>query len=90
MDEFLYCYKLSEIKQSAGFYQFLSKGPQFSLMKGCSSFDRLWKKEFFFISGNWVGDLVDVDSALFPSFTSPLGRLCLKGMSIFLSFIYFI
>ena len=26
MDEFLYCYKLSKISQSQGFYQFFSQG----------------------------------------------------------------
>ena len=90
VDEFLYCYKPSEIKQSAGFYQFSFRGPQFSLIKGRSSSDRFWKKEFFFISGNWARDPVDVDSAPFPPFTNPLGRLRPKGMSFFISFIYFI
>ena len=55
VDEFLYCYKPSEIKHSTDFYQFSSKGPQFSLIKGRSSFDKFWKKEFFFFfffSGN--------------------------------------
>ena len=56
VDEFLYCYKPSEIKKSAGFYQFSSKGSYYSLIKGRSSSDRLWKKEFFIISRNWVGD----------------------------------
>ena len=44
VDEFLYCYKPSEIKKSAGFYQFSSKGFYYSLIKGRSSFDRFWKK----------------------------------------------
>ena len=52
VDEFLYCYKPSKIKKFAGFYQFSSKGPHFSLIKGRSSSDRLWKTEFFIISGN--------------------------------------
>ena len=84
VDEFLYSYKPSEIKQSASFYQFSSRGPQFSLVKGCSSSDRLWKKEFFFISSNWVGYQVDVNIAPFPPFISPLGRLLPKGMFFFL------
>ena len=83
MDEFLYCYKPSKIKKSVGFYQFSSRGPHFSPIKGRSSFDRLWKTEFFIISRNWVGDLVDVSSACFPPFTSPLGRLCSEGMYFF-------
>ena len=90
VDEFLYCYKPSEIKQSAGFYQFSFKGPQFSLIKGHSPSNRLWKKEFFFIFGNWAGNPVDVNSAPFLPFTSPLGHLRSEGMSFFLSFIYFI
>nr|XP_023872483.1 uncharacterized protein LOC111985086 [Quercus suber] len=60
VDEFLYCYKPSEIKQSAGFYQFSSRGSPYSLIKGRSSSDRLWKQEFFIISGNWAGDPTDV------------------------------
>ncbi|KAL0012792.1 hypothetical protein SO802_007900 [Lithocarpus litseifolius] len=75
MDEFHYCYKLSEIKQSTGFYQFSSRGPQFSLIKGFSSSDRAWKKDFFFIFGNWAGDPSDASNAPFPPFTSALGRL---------------
>ena len=83
VDEFLYCYKPSEIKKSTGFYQFLSKGPHFSLIKDRSSSDRLWKTEFFIISGNWVGEPVDVSSAPFPHFTSPLGHLRPEGMYFF-------
>ncbi|XP_065628752.1 uncharacterized protein LOC136061323 [Quercus suber] len=75
VDEFLYCYKPSEIKQSAGFYQFSSRGSQYSLIKGRSSSDRLWKQEFFVISGNWAGDPTEVSNAPFPPFTSPIGRL---------------
>ena len=83
VDEFIYCYKPSEIKKSAGFYQFSSRGPHFSLIKGCSSSDRFWKTEFFIISGNWARDPVDVSNAPFPPFTSPLGRLRPEGMSSF-------
>ena len=83
VDEFLYCYKPSEIKKSASFYQFSSRGSYFSLIKGRSSSDRLWKKEFFIISGNWAGDPADVGNPPFPPFTSPLGRLCPEGMFFF-------
>ena len=41
VDEFLYCYKPSEIKKSTSFYHFSSRGPHYSLIKGRSSFDRL-------------------------------------------------
>ena len=75
VDKFLYCYKPSEIKISASFYQFSSRGSYYNLIKGRSSFDRLWKKEFFVISGNWAGDPADVGSPPFPPFTNPLGRL---------------
>ena len=89
MDEFLYCYKPSEIKKYVGFYQFSSRGPHFSLIKDRSSSDRLWKTEFFIISGDWAGDPVDVNSASFPPFTSPLGRLRPKGIYFFLFFFFF-
>ena len=42
--------------------------------------DRLWKKEFFIISGNWARDRADVGNPPFPPFTSPLGRLRPEGM----------
>ena len=90
VDEFLYCCKPSEIKEFTSFYQFLSRSSQFSLIRGRSSFDRLWNKEFLFIFGNWVGDSIDVNNTPFPPFTSALGRLRLEGMSFFLSFVYFI
>ena len=57
VNEFLYCYKPSEIKKSVAFYQFSSRGPHFSLIKGRSSFNKLWKTEFFIISENWARDL---------------------------------
>ena len=94
VNEFLYCYKPSEIKKSAGFYQFSSRGSHYSLIKGCSSSDRLWKTKFFIISGNWAGDPIDVGSAPFPPFTSPLGHLHPEGMFPFhfisFLFIYFL
>ena len=88
MDKFLYCYKPSEIKKSTGFYQFSSRGPHFSLIKGRSSSDKLWKTKFFIISGDWAGDPVNVNSAPFPPFTSPLGRLRPEGI-YFLHFFFF-
>ena len=83
VDEFLYCYKPSEIKKSVGFYQFSSRGSYYSLIKGRSSSNRLWKKEFFIISGNWAGDPADVGIPLFPPFTSPIGHLRPEGMFSF-------
>ena len=83
VDEFLYCYKPSEIKRSTSFYQFSSRGSHYSLIKGRSSSDRLWKTEFFNISGNRAGDPVDVHSAPFQPFTNPIGRLRPEGMFSF-------
>nr|POF21161.1 hypothetical protein CFP56_06961 [Quercus suber] len=80
VDEFLYCYKPSEIKKSTGFYQFSSRGSYYSLINGRCSSDRLWKKEFFIIFGNWARDLVDVGNAPFPPFTNPIGRLRLEAV----------
>ena len=80
VDEFLFCYKPSEIKRSVGFYQFSSRGSYYSLIKDRSSSDRLWKTEFFIISRNWAGDPVDVHSVPFSPFTSPIGRLRHEGM----------
>ena len=83
VDKFLYRYKPSEIKKSAGFYRFSFRGPHFSLIKGRSSSDRLWKTEFFIISGDWAENPIDVNSAPFLPFTSPLGRLRPEGMYFF-------
>ena len=89
VDEFLYYYKPSEIKKSAGFYQFSSRGSYYSLIKGRSSSNWFWKKEFFVISGNWAGDPANVGSPPFPPFTSSLGHLRPEGMfsSHFISFL---
>ena len=56
VDKFIYCYKPSEIKKYVAFYQFSSRGLHFSLIKGRSSFNKLWKTEFFIISENWARD----------------------------------
>ena len=42
------------------------------------------RKNSFFISGNWAGDPVDVNSTPFRPFTSPLGHLHPKDMFFFL------
>ena len=51
VDEFLYCYKPSEINQSLGFYQFTARGKDYRLIKSLVTSDRNWKTEFFFVSG---------------------------------------
>ena len=43
VDEFLYCYKPSEINQSNGFYQFTARGNDYRLIKSLASSDRNWK-----------------------------------------------
>ena len=88
VDEFLYYYKPSEIKKSAGFYQFSSRGSYYSLIKGHSSYDKLWKIKYFIISGDWSGDPTDVGNAPFPPFTIPLG--CLRPEGLFPFHFYFI
>ena len=50
VDEFLYCYKPSEISQSEGFYQFTARGNDCRLIKSLVSSDRKWKVEFIFVS----------------------------------------
>ena len=91
VDEFLYCYTPSGIKKSVGFYRFSSRSPYFSLIKGRSSSNRLWKTEFFIISGNWAQGLVDVSSAPFPPFTGPLNRLHPEDMSFsHFSYLFFL
>ena len=40
VDEFLFCYKPSEINQSLGFYQFTAKGKDCRLIKSLVMFDR--------------------------------------------------
>ena len=71
------------------FTNFRLGASQFSLIKGRSSSDRLWKKEFFFISRNWVGNPIDVNNVPFPPFTSAPGHLRPEGMSFFLSLCLF-
>ena len=92
VDELLFYYKSSEIKQSVGFYQFSFKGPQFSLIRGRSSQvmeERVFYFYFYFLFfGNWAGDPSDVNNAPFPPFTNALGRLRLEGMSFILYFIF--
>ena len=82
MDEFLYCYKPSEIHQSPGFYQFTARGRDCRLVKSLASSDRNWKMEFFFVSGFWAGNLMDVGRDTFGHYTGDLGNLRLEGKSL--------
>ena len=82
VDEFLYCYKPSEISQSEGFYQFIAKGNDCRLIKSLASSDRRWKTEYIFVFGFWAGNPVDVGRDPFPPYTGDLGNLRPKGTSL--------
>ena len=92
VDEFLFCYKPSEINQSLGFYQFIAKGSNCRLIKSLASSDRNWKTEFFFVSGFWAENPVDVGRDTFAPYTGDLGNLRPESMplSFFYFFIFFI
>jgi len=95
VDEFLYCYKPSEINQSLGFYQFTARGKDCRLIKSLVTSDRNWKTKFFFVSSFWARLPVEVGKNLFAPYTRELGNLCLEGMFIiiillFLLYILFI
>ena len=68
VDEFLFCYKPSEVNQSLGFYQFTTRGKDCRLIKSLASSDRNWKTEFIFVFGFWVGNPVDVGRDPFAPF----------------------
>ena len=82
VDEFLYCYKPSEINQFLGFYQFTVKGKDYRLIKSLVTSDRNWKTEFFFVSGFWAGHPIEVDKNPFPPYTGELGNLHHEGMLV--------
>ena len=84
VDEFLYCYKPSEISQSLGFHQFTVRGKDCRLIKSLPAYDRNWKTEFFFVSSFWAGNPVKVGRDPFAPYTRELGNLCPEGM--FLSY----
>ena len=82
MDEFLYCYKPSEINQSNGFYQFTARGNDCRLIKSLASSDRNWKTEFIFVSGFWARNSIDVGKDHFIPYTGDLGNLRPEGTSL--------
>ena len=55
VDEFLYCYKPSEIKKSAGFYQFSSRGFYYSLIKVVARPTGFGNKNFLLFLENGLG-----------------------------------
>ena len=82
VDEFLFCYKPSEINQSLGFYQFTAREKDYRLIKSLVTSDRNWKTEFFFVSGFWARHPIEVDRDPFPPYTGELGNLRPKGMFV--------
>ena len=94
VDEFLFCYKPSEINQSLGCYQFIAKSTDCRLIKSLVSSDRNWKTEFFFVSGFCAGNPMEVGRDTFAPYTGDLGNLHPEGMPLFvilnLLFIIFI
>ena len=82
VDEFLYCYKPSEIHQSPDFYQFTARGRDCRLVKSLASSDRKCKTEFFFVSGFWAGNPMDVGRDMFGRYAEDLGNLRLEGKSL--------
>ena len=82
VDEFLYCYKPSEINQSLGFYQFTARGRDCRLVKSLASSDRKWKMEFFFVSGFWAKNPMDVGWDTFGRYAGVLGNLRPEGKSL--------
>ena len=82
VDEFLYCYKPSEVNQSLGFYQFTARGKDYRLIKSLVTLNRNWKTEFFFVSGFWAGRPIEVDRDPFPPYTGELGNLRPEGMLV--------
>ena len=82
VDEFLFCYKPSEINQSLGFYQFTAKRKDYRLIKSLVTSDRNWKTKFFFVSSFWAGRPIEVDRDPFPPYTGELGNLRPEGMFV--------
>ncbi|XP_075646111.1 uncharacterized protein LOC142617225 [Castanea sativa] len=80
VDEFLYCYKPSEINQSRGFHQFTARGNDCRLIKSLPSSDRNWKTEFFFVSGFWAGHPVEIGRDSFAPYTGDIGNLRLEAV----------
>lgn len=68
VDEFLYCYKPLEISQSLGFYQFSTWVSSCRFIRSPSLPNRRSKTKFFFISGFWAGNPIEVGRDSFPHY----------------------
>ena len=82
VDEFIFCYKPSEINQSLGFYQFTARGKDCRLIKSLAPSDKNWKIEFIFVSSFWVGNLVDIGRDPFAPYFGDLGNLRAESTSL--------
>ena len=88
VDEFLFCYKPSEINQSLGFYRFTTRDKDCRLIKSLALSDRSWKTEFIFVSGFWAGSPMDVGRDPFAPYSGDLGNL--RPESTSLPFFFFL
>ena len=89
VDEFLYCYKPSEIHQSLGFYQFTARGKDCRMIRSLPSSDKKWKTEFFSVSDFWAGNPSNIGRDTFGHYTEDLRNLRLQGKSLFFFFNYY-
>ena len=94
VDESLYCYKPTKIlkkkKNYVGFYQFSARGSSYRMIKSLPLFDRLWKREFFFVSRSWDGDPIEVGRDVFPPYVGAMGCLRSKGLLLTLARLEFL
>ena len=55
VDEFFHCYRLVEITQSKGMYNFTPKGPLLKLICENPNSNKDWKSHYFFFEGDeWM------------------------------------
>ena len=66
VDEFLFCYKPSEISQSLGFYQFTTRGINCRLIRSLASSYKNWKMKFFLSPFSRLGTLWMLVGILLP------------------------
>lgn len=85
MDEFLCCYKPSEINQYLGFYKFSARVSSCRMIRALPLSDRLWKREFFFVSGFCAGNPVEVGKDTFLLYVSAMARLRSEGIFLTLA-----
>jgi len=52
VEEYFHCYRLSEITQSSGMYNFMPRSPLLRLVYDTPDSNRNWKSRYFFIQGD--------------------------------------